>query len=183
MMKHMNRVKMLSLAATAALGVGLVAGCEAETDGPADAAEDAAEASANAQEELAEGRAEADAALADSVKDATDDLAAGAQDALDDAEDAVENAMDDLPDLDSVDLTQLDGESLLGRVEEMIERAKGLISDGKFDQAKTLLDKLDGVKGKLPEAVVSQIDAARGLLDQATSLGGGAEAVGGMLGK
>lgn len=145
------------------------------------------------EDEVGDATEDADAEVAEAAEDARGDLLGAAQEQADAAGESLAEVQDkagemanemgvDLNDLDNVDFSALTGE----QAQSMIEQLENLIGEGKIDQAKSLLAKLEGMDDKLPDSVKSRLEGVRTLLEKAESMGGAADALGdnagGMLG-
>ena len=93
--------------------------------------------------------------MVDQAKDTANDAKNNVTDAADTAQDAVDSAKDQATE----------------KANSMITEVTKLVKDGKLDQAKGLLEKLQGMKGNLPDGVKSNIDKVQKLFDAEQAAG------------
>jgi hypothetical protein len=119
-------------------------------------AADAAKAKADeATKNAADAKAKADdasKAAADSTKAKADDAAKTAAEAKAKADDASKTA---------TDATKTTTETMKANASEWMTKLQDAIKDKKLDDAKTYLDKLDGIKSNLPEEMQNKLTSLK----------------------
>jgi len=159
-------MKMKNLSIALMLAAGLVVGC----DDSKSAIDGAADSAAGAVEGAAEGVGDAAGDLKDSAGGAMDAAKDKGADAMNAAKDKGAEALEGVKKtagdaLGGLSLDSLkDGMSLEGgQLDGIIEKVKGLIGEGKIDQAKSWITKLEGLN--LPEGYADKIASLKGMLD------------------
>ena len=163
-MKHINnrylRTSALTLAVAAVSFAGF--GCEDDSglDEAREAGGDAAEAVNDEKQELLGDAAE----KLGEAKGTVEEMGENAQEMAEEMGVSLDN-------LDEIDFSAL-GE---GQMTDMLDKAQTAIGEGRIDQAKGLIEKLEGMRDKLPESVVAKLDSVKTMLDKAGSMGDAAK--------